>query len=303
MLTKERMKAYVEANEHLISVKKQAPGITVLKYKNKVFYKNLWTPELCELRGTVVDDDFNIIQRPFTKIFNAGESKAPRILLKDPVTAPEKVNGFMGAATWHNNGLFISTTGSIASDFADMAREHIEKLTWDWEAHRNMTYIFEIVDERDPHIVPEKVGAWLLGARKKEWGSRQHELGQGKLDSVAIGMRCLRPKWRRYNTYAELKEEVRTISHEGFVIWDDKGHEIKIKSPYYLATKFLGRKSEQRLNELLEDTRSAKQILDEEYYPILDYLNQGKNKDTFIEMTEQERFAFLRKYFDKEILS
>ena len=45
MITKEYMKAYVESNEHLISVKKQAPGITVLKYKNKVFYKNLWTPE------------------------------------------------------------------------------------------------------------------------------------------------------------------------------------------------------------------------------------------------------------------
>ena len=303
MITKERMRAYVEANGHLISVKKQAPGITVLKYKNKVFYKNLWTPELCELRGTVVDDDFNIIQRPFTKIFNVGEDKAPRLDVTKHVTAAEKINGFMGAATYHNGDLFISTTGSIASDFADMARNHIEKLTWDWEAHRDWTYIFEICDPSDLHIVPEKFGAWLIGARKKEWDAKQHGLSESKLDSISYSMRCLRPKWRHYDTYAELREEVLTVNHEGFVIWDDFGNEVKIKSPYYLATKFLGRKTEKRLNELLEDTRSAKQILDEEYYPILDYLNQDKNKDTFIEMTEQERFAFLREYFDKEILS
>lgn len=295
------MKAYVETHGHLISVKKQAPNTTVLKYKNKVFYKDLWTPELCELRGIVVDDNFDIIQRPFTKIFNAHESKAPRIADDTSVTAPEKINGFMGAATWHNDGLFISTTGSIASDFADLAREHIEKLTWDWEAHKDWTYIYEIVDPSDPHIVPEEIGAWLLGARKKEWGSRQHGLSEGKLDSIAVSMRCRRPKWKVYDHYTDLKTEVRTVKHEGFVIWDQFGHEIKIKSPYYLATKFLGRKTEKRINELLDDTRAAKQILDEEYYIVLDYL--ADNKAAFIAMTEQERFAYLREFFDKEIMT
>jgi len=294
------MRAYVMANESLISVKKQAPGITVLKYKNKVFYKGLWTPEMCELRGTVVDDNFDIIQRPFTKIFNAGEKQAPRIADDSMVTAPEKVNGFMGSATWHNGGLFISTTGSIASDFCDMAREHIEKLTWDWEAHKNISYTFEICDPRDPHVVPEEYGAWLLNAREKTWEARQHAYSEAKLDNIAISMRCRRPKWKVYNTYADLKAEVRTVNHEGFVIWDQFGHELKIKSPYYLAAKFFGRKTEKRLNELLDDPRGAKQIIDEEYYIAIDRL--AENKDEFIAMTEQERFAYLREFFDKEIL-
>lgn len=298
-ITKERMRAYVMANEHLVSVKKQAPGVTVLKYKNKVFYKHLWTPELCELRGTVVDDDFNIIQRTFTKIFNVGEDKAPKIHRDTPVTAAEKINGFMGAATIRNDELFVSTTGSIASEFADMAREHIMKLHWRY-MDPALSYTFEICDESDQHIVPEKFGAYLLGARRKDWGSHQHALSEDMLDHVAAEMGAMRPKWQRYDTYQELKDKVRTVNHEGFVIWDDFGNEVKIKSPYYLATKFLGRKTVERMEKILDDPREAKKILDEEYYVVIDYL--ATHKDTFMEMAELERMAFLREFFDREVL-
>ena len=299
MSIKERMKAYVEANEHLISVKKQAPNTTVLKYKNKVFYKNLWTPELCELRGTVVDDNFDIVQRTFTKIFNVGEDKAPHIHRNDPVVAVEKVNGFMGAASTRDGELFISTTGSIASDFADLARKHIGKLEWNL-FHPDITYSFEICDESDQHIVPEEFGAYLIGARYKSWGSEQHALSELELDAFAAMIGAKRPKWDFYRTFQELKDKVRTVNHEGFVIWDDYGNEVKIKSPYYLATKFFGRKTPERLEKLLDDPREAKRIIDEEYYVAIDYL--AAHKDTFLEMGEWERMTFLREFFDREVL-
>lgn len=298
-ITKERMKAYVETHEALISVKKQAPNTTVLKYKNKVFYKGLWTPELCELRGTVVDDNFDIVQRTFTKIFNVGEDKAPKIADDSPVTAVEKVNGFMGAASLRDGKLFVSTTGSIASDFADLARKHIEALNID-AMLPDLTYTFEICDETDRHIVPELFGAHLLGAREKTWGSAQHALSERTLDQTALAMGAMRPKWAKYDTFQELKDKVRTVNHEGFVIWDDFGNEVKIKSPYYLATKFLGRKTVERMEKILDDPREAKKILDEEYYVVIDYL--ATHKETFMEMTEWERMMFLRDFFDREIL-
>lgn len=300
-LTKEHMKQYVSANEHLISVKKQAPNTTVLKYKNKVFYKNWWTPELCELRGTVVDDNFDIVQRPFTKIFNLHESKCPKIHRDEPVMGVEKVNGFMAAATIRDDKLFISTTGSISSDFSDLARKHIEKLNWKVMSPSS-TYIFEICDPTDPHVVPEEAGAYLLGTRLKRWeNAKQHNLSESILDMVAEQMGAFRPKYRRYDTFQALLDEVRQVRHEGFVVWNDEGKELKIKSPYYLAVKFLGRKTEKRINELLNDPQAARQILDEEYYIVIDYL--AENKDKFIGMTEQERFAFLREFFDNEIIN
>lgn len=299
MITKERMKAYVEANEHLVSVKKQAPNTTVLKYKNKVFYKNLWTPELCELRGTVVDDDFNIVQRPFTKIFNVGEDKAPKIADQSYVTAAEKINGFMAAATIRDGHLFISTTGSIASDFADLAREHIEKLDW-YKMLPGFTYIFEICDESDKHIVPEEFGAYLLGVRMKTWEAEQHPYTESVLDDLAADIGAMRPKWQDGITFKHLKNQVLRVNHEGFVIWDGFGNEVKIKSPYYLATKFFGRKTPERLEKLLDDPREAKRIIDEEYYVAIDYLSDNKN--TFLELDEWGRMTFLRDFFDEEVL-
>ena len=299
MITKERMKAYVEANGHLISVKKQAPNTTVLKYKNKVFYKNLWTPELCELRGTVIDDNWDIVNRPFTKIFNVGESKAPKIHRDTPVTAAEKINGFMAAATIRDDKLFISTTGSIASDFADLAYDHIVLLDWR-RMNPDMTYIFEICDESDQHIVPETFGAHLLGSRYKEWGADQHAVSEMELDEIADDLGCTRPDWHHYATFQELKDEVRTVNHEGFVIWDGAGNEVIIKSPYYLATKFFGRKTPERPEKLLADPREAKKAIDEEYYVAIDYL--AKHKDTFLEMGEWERMTFLRDFFDREVM-
>ena len=299
MITRERMKAYAEANEHLVSIKKQAPNTIVLKYKNKVFYKNLWTPELCEFRGTVVDDDYNIVQRPFTKIFNYGESKAPTIHRDSPVTGVEKINGFMAAATVRDGHLFISTTGSIASDFVDLARKHIEKLEW-WKMLPGFTYIFEICDESDPHIVPETFGAYLLGVRMKLWEAPQHAFDEDGVDQLAEEIGAMRPNWMRFDTFQELKDTVRGVRHEGFVIWDDHGNELKIKSPYYLATKFLGRKTPERLEKLLADPREAKKALDEEYYVVLDYL--AERKDEFMAMEEQDRMAFLRDFFDREVM-
>ena len=73
-MDKVTIRSFVENNPNLVTMKQQSNGYYVLKYKNRVFYKNLWTPELLECRGTVVDENFNIIQRPFTKIYmNVGQ--------------------------------------------------------------------------------------------------------------------------------------------------------------------------------------------------------------------------------------
>ncbi len=44
-------------------------GLTLLKYKPKVFYKNLWNtgPQLLEARGHVIDENGECVSRPFKK--------------------------------------------------------------------------------------------------------------------------------------------------------------------------------------------------------------------------------------------
>lgn len=64
-------RSWYESNKHLVTMKQSAlcPYLYVLKYKRDVFFKNLWTPELEQCRGLIVDSDFNVVVRPFRKIF------------------------------------------------------------------------------------------------------------------------------------------------------------------------------------------------------------------------------------------
>ena len=121
---KDELKKFVEDNPKLVSMKPAGDGIFVLKYKKTVFYDNLWNDYLEECRGTIVDAEFNVVSRPFTKIYNYGvEEKAPKLADDTPVTAYRKVNGFMVAMTWYNGDVLVSTTGSTDSPYVDMAKE------------------------------------------------------------------------------------------------------------------------------------------------------------------------------------
>ena len=65
-LVERHLKQYTEEHPELVQVRVSLrhPTLRVVKYKNKVFYKELWTPELCRMRGLVVDENWNVIVRP-----------------------------------------------------------------------------------------------------------------------------------------------------------------------------------------------------------------------------------------------
>ena len=97
-MNKDELRKFVLDNPKLVTMRPAGDGIYVLKYKRTVFYDNLWNEYLEECRGTIVDADFNVVSRPFTKIYNYGiEAKAPVLADDTPVTAYRKVNGFMAA--------------------------------------------------------------------------------------------------------------------------------------------------------------------------------------------------------------
>ena len=139
-----------------------------------MFWSNLWhlDDRILECRGTVVDEDNNVVVLPFKKVFNYGENG----VTVDPereVIIPEKINGFMAAATMTEEyGLIVSTTGTLDSEYATLARKHLQHL--DNNPYIGLpygeTYLFEICDKSDPHIVEEKEGAWLIGVRSHKSG-------------------------------------------------------------------------------------------------------------------------------------
>ena len=300
---KDELKNYVETSG-LVNMKSAGDGIFVLKYKKKVFYDNLWNEYIAECRGSIVDADFNLVAYPFTKIYNYGIEKAAPVLSDDTeVVAFRKVNGFMVAMTWYQGDVLVSTTGSTDSPYVARAREmmltHMSWADWQLAFNRsdmdNLTVMFECVHPSDPHIVPEKAGMYVLGYRDNTWGSN---IGHHRsiLEGLAVGFNCHVPE-HYHVTLSELKRMTRECKHEGYVFYTADGVSAKIKSPYYLTSKWVARNP--RTDKLVDLKNDIKHQLDEEYYPLVDAIRV--NIEEYTAMDEQARLTWVRNYMEEPI--
>ena len=127
---------------------------------------------------------------------------------------------------------------------------------------------------------------YLIGYRLKEWDSPV------KLDSHALAVfgiqfGCL-PVIGARTTVGDLLKVVKNVRHEGFVFYTEDGVAAKIKSPYYLTSKWVARNP--RTDKLMSD--QIKQQIDEEYYPLVDKIRA--NIVEYTEMDEQARLAWVR---------
>jgi hypothetical protein len=296
-MNKQALKEFVESNPRLVSKKSCGDGIYVLKYKRRVFYDKLWNEFLEECRGTIIDEDFNIVSYPFTKIYNYGiEDKAPKLTSDTVVTMFRKVNGFMAAITWHNNDLLISTTGSTDSPYVDMIREliDVERYRSVCSRYSTKTFMFECVHKNDPHIIPEVEGMYLLGWREKCWNSEiETDIDTAALDGViADQFECHPVLGYRVNLDVVL-DVVKRVKHEGFVFYTDNKVSAKIKSPYYLIKKFVARNP--RTDKLMR--ADIKQSIDEEYYPLIDHIQS--NIVEYTALDEQSRLKWVSEFLER----
>ena len=286
------LKEFVEANPSLVTRKESRtyPGLFVIKYTRKVFFDNLWTPELKVCRGLVVDSDWNVVIRPFTKIYNRGE-RGTDFPAYEVVQAIEKKNGFMCAVTYVESlgKCVVSTTGSLDSDFVSLATPYVEPFfAYIAEYGRYTTWLFEICSPADQHIIAEKEGAYLIGGQ--EVCIEDCALTEKFLDITAAEMRAKRPL-RQYILFGDLVADMKNCRHEGYVVrWCDSA--LKIKSPYYLVTKALARGNFEKI------LAGAKQRIDEEYYPLLDYL---KTLPNFTSLEEQQKITIIRKFLVESV--
>ena len=295
-------KDYLLANHivggHLVKRGGRLPSLSVLKYKSNTFYNNTWDNALLEMRGTVIDEDYNIIVRPFDKLFNYSERIAPNAFQPLTITDDEivkivrKVNGFLGVATYVSkmNEVIYSTTGSLDSAFRDLVEKHLTQYESLFKAYPDYSFMFEICDESDIHIIREEFGAYLIGCRNVANGKL---LTEEQLDDIAKEYDIKRP-YHKIVTFGELKDELKTCQHEGYMVYSlDGTKRFKMKSPYYLISKFLGRGK----NENLEAKLANKELLEEEYYPLADYVNA--NIDEFKSLDELGKIAYIQEFLKR----
>lgn len=333
------------ANFLRITKSKKYPELSTIKYNQKVSFDNFWNRGLRRCRGLIVDDEYNVIAYPFDHNFNFHEvinrdSKYHVNFMEySTLTLVPKFNGFLGVATYvsgypgksFDKKVIYSTTGTIDSDFAVMVEEHLSKYETMFKLYSNHSFMFEILDERDPHIVKEEPGEVFIGLRnyvdpKSEEARDDYYFIVNRsmateltLDHMAMvfnreyNMNIKRPRCL-YVSPDEMISRVIHSKYEGFMVRDaSSGRTLcKYKTPYYQVIKYFGRvgdepkKAEKMLLERINNYKTKSgpmsklpNIMRSYFDKLVEHIEN--NMDIVVNLKNIHRIKYLRKWIDDNL--
>ena len=278
--------------------------VDVIKYARFIFFKNEWDkyPDAVNYRGAVEINGEQVVD-PMKKCFNYKENKAGAELGDDtPVKYFKKYTGFMINLTFNReHGWIISTTGTAHiygcgnetdNKFIAMGLEYLKKFNGFAYyimmagsvgvniCHDIFTVTFEVCHPDDPHIVDEIHSLYPLCYQLRGKTYPLHSAVAPETGETTLG---------------ELKKMLSECKHEGYMVYSMDGNLLfKMKSPYYLAKKWLQRAGASKVFSDL-----YKERLDEEYYPIVEFIRAHFTKDNWEALNEQSKSdVFLAAYQD-----
>lgn len=118
----------------------------IYNYTPKAQYERVWNDVTLMCRGLILDAQYNIVARPFTKFFNLGEQENQAIP-NEPFKVFEKLDGSLGIMYFVDNEAFIASRGSFTSEQATKAnailRSKYAQILRGLDASK--TYLFEII--------------------------------------------------------------------------------------------------------------------------------------------------------------
>lgn len=263
--------------------------LTTFKYSRRVMYDYLWNtdPRLLEIRGhTYNNKTGELVQLPFRKSFNyLEEGNWKDVPLDTKVAMYKKYNGFMAACSIYKGELLVSTTGTTNSSYADLAKSLINKTQNGKVLYKDFTYLFEIVDNCDPHIVNEVPGVYSLGARHLQTGVFYPS---GTPIRTSLG---------------EAIEITNEDRGEGFMVYlddvylDNTPHRsaCKMKTPYYVGKKKLMRMNPGGVDRMFKSTynRLTEDELPEMWKELPDLIRKNYTSWQWKELSAQERRVYL----------
>lgn len=237
-------------------------GLTIYNYTPKVQYDRLWDNVTRACRGLILDDQGNVVARPFQKFFNLDELDASEIP-NEPFDVYEKIDGSLGIVYWKDRRPAIATRGSFESEQALHATALLRYRYTDSIKYLNpeITYLFEIVYPENRIVVDygNMDDIFLLAAIETATGV---EVENPKLPGI--------PYVKRYDGIKDLASirEIQQDNAEGFVIRFKSGLRVKLKFADYV-----------RLHRLMTHV-SPKSIWE--------YLASGQSFDHLLEQVPDE---------------
>lgn len=285
-------------------------SLTLFKYSSKAFFSpTVWDdhPEIKLARGIVVGLDGTPVSQPFPRTFNYLE-RDTTLPYDTDVIAVEKLNGFLVSTFLHPydpTQVVVTCSGSFQGDYVDYAKSLLytnglygRVLAW-LQDHGKTTLLWEAIHPEDPHIIqygPEDYGLHLIGAGLLGAGYVRED----GLDAIASTLQTPRPIWFP-STFGDAISKSHQVEHEGFMIRlaSDGTFALKLKSPYYLRTKFLARLNPKKCKFMYSQPQRFKQELDEAFWPLVDAVISQVTQKTWLSWTDVERRDFVQNWMNQ----
>lgn len=151
----------------------------IYNYSPEVQFSKKWNPVTLNCRGLILDEDYEIVARPWKKFFNLGEVELG-FQFTDPVEVMDKADGSLGILYPHiveNVEVFdihwkVSTRGSFRSEQAIRATKMYRDKYSNFDPLPGYTMLFEIIYPSNRIVLDygDTEDLVLLGAVENETG-------------------------------------------------------------------------------------------------------------------------------------
>jgi RNA ligase len=202
--------------------------VVLPNYTDKAQYESVWTAETMACRGLVIDDNGEIVARPFRKFFNLSEHSADNAKGAVPIgerfEALEKLDGTLIVLSNYRGHLVINTRGEFDNKYTHAAR----RLGGGCIPVAGVTWCAELIGPQYRVVVPYSDDSLVfLAAISNETGVDSHFTPQQWPH-----------RWARRYDATGIEELIRSVrddgNFEGWVIRFESGLRVKVKLPEYL---------------------------------------------------------------------
>ncbi len=256
----------------VIKNKHPTEELYIYNYTQKTQFERVWNVITLACRGLILDDNYNIIARPFAKFFNLGEFEN-QVIPNLKFDVFEKMDGSLGILYIHENKPFIASRGSFNSDQSIKANELLQTKYIDSisKLDQSKTYLFEIIYPENRIVLDygKEESLVLLAIIDTQTGD------EFPLEDLGF------PVVKKYDGINDIKQlkGLELADKEGFVIRYSNNYRLKIKFSEYLRLhRIITQVSSINIWEYLKTEQPLDEVLEKVPDEFFDWVKNTKNK-------------------------
>lgn len=210
--------------------KKKHPEYPIYLYDyscNAQFEKH-WNDVTLNCRGLILDENYNVIAKPFPKFFNYEELSELNIKIPDePWEIYSKEDGSLGILYQYDKKTFIATRCSFISNQAKWATNYLNKNYPGIPFNKTRTYLFEIIYPENRIVVDYKNKEKLLLLAILDNNKNKEYPTEGLGFETPM-------KYIGVKKFETVRDTIKRKNAEGFVIKFKSGLRVKMKYKEYV---------------------------------------------------------------------